>query len=72
MSEHKHKLCGSKIAWLFLFTGMLFFATNSAIHGISIYKQYKQLKLMQDMQSAIKMQMEFYERQAPIDPDKVL
>ena len=72
MSEHKHKLCGSRIAWLFFFTGFIYFTATATLHGITLYKQYKQVRLMTDMQNAIRMQMEYYERHAPIDPEQVL
>lgn len=73
MSEHKHKKpCCWKVAWLFFFTGFIYFTANATLHGIAVYKQYKQVKLMNDMQAAIKMQMEYYQQHQPIDPDKVL
>ena len=72
MSEHKHKLCGSRIAWLFFFTGFIYFTANAALHGIALYKQYKQVRMMSDMQEAIQRQMEYYERHTPVDPRELL
>ena len=72
MADKQHKLCGSRIAWLFFFTGFIYFTANATLHGIALYKQYKQVRLMSDMQKAIQAQMEYYERHAPIDPHEVL
>lgn len=53
---------------LFLITGIGFFVMNLSLNGIAVYKQYKQVRMMSDMQKAIQLQMEYYERNAPVDP----
>jgi len=53
---------------LFLITGIGFFVMNLSLNGIAVYKQYKQVRMMSDMQKAIQRQMEYYERNTPVDP----
>ena len=53
---------------LFLITGIGFFVINLSLNGIAVYKQYKQVRIMLDVQRAMQLQMEYYERNTPVDP----
>ena len=53
---------------LFLITGIGFFVINLSLNGIAVYKQYKQVRIMLDVQRAMQLQMEYYERNTPEDP----
>ena len=63
-------MAGGKLKALFLFTGVLFFSCNAALNGIAVYKQYLQVKALEDATNLMRMQMEHYQNNGPEDPYK--
>jgi len=58
----------TKLWFVFLFSGILYFVSNASLHSIAIYKQYQQVKMLQSATNLMRMQMEHFENYGVEDP----